>query len=130
MAADSDGDASSSDDDDEDDDEDDEDDDDDDDDGDDSDDASASEDATDARTTETGESALGRHLRLGETLTEARAEALKTQKVTFPREDASDGSGKRNAWEGANGLEVPRVLERPELVNAKLTERWLSLIHI
>lgn len=126
MAADSDGDASSSDDDDDEEEENDEDDD-DDDDGDDSDDASASEDATDARTTETGESALGRHLRLGETLTEARAEALKTQKVTFPREDASAGSAKRNVWEGANGLEVPRVLERPELVNAKLAERWRTV---
>jgi len=126
MAADSDGDASSSDDDDEEEEEEDANEDDDEDD-DDSDEASASEDAMDERATETGESALERHVRLGETLTEARAEALKTQKVTFPREDASGGSGKRNVWEGANGLDVPRVLERPELVNAKLAERWRTV---
>jgi len=131
MAADSDGDASSSDDDDEDDDEDDaneeEADDSDGDSDNDSDEASASEDAMDERATETGESALERHVRLGETLTEARAEALKTQKVTFPREDASGGSGKWNVWEGANGMDVPRVLERPKLVNAKLAERWRTV---
>jgi len=126
MAADSDGDASSSDDDEEEEEEEDANEDDDEDD-DDSDEASASEDAMDERATETGESALERHVRLGETLTEARAEALKTQKVTFPREDASGGSGKRNVWEGANGLDVPRVLERPELVNAKLAERWRTV---
>ena len=124
MAADSDGDASSSDDEEEEEEDANEDDDEDDDD---SDEASASEDAMDERATETGESALERHVRLGETLTEARAEALKTQKVTFPREDASGGSGKRNVWEGANGLDVPRVLERPELVNAKLAERWRTV---
>jgi len=126
MAADSDGDASSSDDEEEEEEEEDANEDDDEDD-DDSDEASASEDAMDERATETGESALERHVRLGETLTEARAEALKTQKVTFPREDASGGSGKRNVWEGANGLDVPRVLERPELVNAKLAERWRTV---
>ena len=126
MAADSDGDASSSDDDEEEEEEEDANEDDDEDD-DDSDEASASEDAMDERATETGESALERHVRLGETLTEARAEALKTQKVTFPREDASGGSGKRNVWEGANGLDVPRVLERPELVNAKLAELWRTV---
>jgi len=126
MAADSDGDASSSDDEEEEEEEEDANEDDDEDD-DDSDEASASEDAMDERATETGESALERHVRLGETLTEARAEALKTQKVTFPREDASGGSGKRSVWEGANGLDVPRVLERPELVNAKLAERWRTV---
>ena len=126
MAADSDGDASSNDDEEEEEEEEDANEDDDEDD-DDSDEASASEDAMDERATETGESALERHVRLGETLTEARAEALKTQKVTFPREDASGGSGKRNVWEGANGLDVPRVLERPELVNAKLAERWRTV---
>ena len=127
MAADSDVDASSSDDDDKEDDDKEEEEEEEDDDDDDSDEASASEDAMDERATETGESALERHVRLGETLTEARAEALKTQKVTFPREDASGGSGKRNVWEGANGLDVPRVLERPELVNAKLAERWRAV---
>ena len=127
MAADSDVDASSSDDDDKEDDDKEEEEEEEDDDDEDSDEASASEDAMDERATETGESALERHVRLGETLTEARAEALKTQKVTFPREDASGGSGKRNVWEGANGLDVPRVLERPELVNAKLAERWRAV---
>ena len=127
MAADSDVDASSSDDDDKEDDDKEEEEEEEEEDDDDSDEASASEDAMDERATETGESALERHVRLGETLTEARAEALKTQKVTFPREDASGGSGKRNVWEGANGLDVPRVLERPELVNAKLAERWRAV---
>jgi U3 small nucleolar RNA-associated protein 25 len=78
-----------------------------------------------------GDSALERHIRRGETLSDAQAEALKTEKVSFPKPDANGGAaaGKQHSgtWEGANGLTLPTRLDAPRLCQAKLEERWKAV---
>ena len=102
------------------------------DDGDDDDDAADDTSASAGEKLEEGggmdedEGALARHLRVGETLADAEAEALKTQRVSFPKTSA-ESVGKKGAWEGANGLEPPKTLDVPRFVNAKLRERWRTV---
>jgi len=67
------------------------------------------------------EGALRRHVRLGERLDDAASERLMTQKVTFPRDGATNG------YEGANGLDVPSILDAPVVSQAKLAERWKTV---
>jgi len=74
-----------------------------------------------------GDSALNRHIRRGETLSDAQAEALKTEKVSFPKSDSSDTGKQSSVWEGANGLALPTRLDAPRLCQAKLEERWKTV---
>ena len=72
------------------------------------------------------ENALERHARVGETLTESRAEALRTAKVVWERasEGAGAGGGRDGEWECAGGATAPKVPVAPAFASGKIAERW------